>query len=611
MAAKDEPFEYTVAFQGERGAYSEQAIFQLLGRTGVKPVPFESFDTAFAAVSSRKVDLLLVPIENSLGGTIHANCDLQLQNSLFIIAEHDFRVRHSLLALPGTKMENINKIISHPQALAQCDSFIKSKGKKSEAAYDTAGSAKLISEGKLEGVAAICSDLAAGYYGLEVLESGIEDDSSNFTRFLLLRVDPVRIPPGVKSKTSIVFSLSNQTGALFKALSAFSLRDIDLSKIESRPCKPDIMDKLERLFQSMSGSSRFEMKVQLPSAMGDTKSESLANYRYLFYIDFLASMDDPNSVNAVSHLREISTFFRVLGSYPRGGSLHGLDALGPRLMPPAVAPSTKRRLGILGFGTFGQFIGKKFAADFEVFAASRDNYAAAAAAIGVTWCTDLDNLLQQRLDILVISTSILSFEAMMRRVSGRINELKIEKRMLMVDVLSVKVHAKNTMLALLPESCDILCTHPMFGPQSGKHSWNNLPFVFERVRANDAPLTEEFIKWWAKQGCRMVDMSCELHDEVAAGSQFVTHFTGRILAQMNLSNTPINTKGYETLLQLVDNTCKDSFDLFYALYQCNPNSEGQLKALEQAMNDVSTELRKRSSQSDGTPGSPQKIRKVS
>lgn len=609
MAATDESIAYTVAFQGERGAYSEQAIYQLLGNVGIRPVPFESFDLAFAAISGRKVDLLLVPIENSLGGTIHANCDLQLQNSLFIIAEHDFRVRHSLLALPGTKEENITKVISHPQALAQCDSFIKRKGFKSEVAYDTAGSAKLISEGKLEGVAAICSDLAAGYYDLEVLESGIEDDSSNFTRFLLLRADPVRIPPGVKCKTSIVFSLSNQTGALFKALSAFSLRDIDLSKIESRPCKPDIMDRLERLFQSMSGSSRYEMKVQLPNSM-EAKGESLANYRYLFYLDFLASIDDPGAVNAVSHLREISTFFRVLGSYPRGGSLVGLDVLGRTIALPLQTNSVRRRVGILGFGTFGQFIGKKLAADFEVFASSRDNYATAASAIGVTWCTDLDNLLLQRLDVLVISTSILSFEAMMRRVSGRIKELKLEKRLLVVDVLSVKVHAKNTMLALLPESCDILCTHPMFGPQSGKHSWNGLPFVFERVRSNDAPLCEEFIKWWGHQGCRMVDMSCELHDEVAAGSQFVTHFTGRVLAEMQLRNTPINTKGYDTLLQLVDNTCRDSFDLFFALYQCNPNSEGQLKAFEQAMTHVSSELRKRSSQSIGTPGSPRKMQKV-
>merc|ERR1712217_83619 len=171
-------------------------------------------------------------------------------------------------------------------------------------------------------------------------------------------------------------------------------------------------------------------------------------------------------------------------------------------------------------------------------------------------------------------------------------------RMLMVDVLSVKVHAKTIMQGLLPETCDILCTHPMFGPQSGKHSWNGLPFVFERVRLRDAPLCEEFLKWWTDQGCRMGDMACELHDEMAAGSQFVTHFTGRVLGQLGLQTTPINTKGFDSLLHLQENTCRDSFDLFFALYKCNPNSASQLKAFEKALAEVSNELRTRNNELD-------------
>merc|ERR1712192_380773 len=152
------------------------------------------------------------------------------------------------------------------------------------------------------------------------------------------------------------------------------------------------------------------------------------------------------------------------------------------------------------------------------------------------------------------------------------------------------VHAKTTMLALLPDSCDILCTHPMFGPQSGKHSWNGLPFVFERVRLHDAASCEEFLQWWIQQGCRMVDMTCELHDECAASSQFITHFTGRVLHRLGLQSTPINTKGFESLLHLTDNTCKDSFDLFFALYKCNPNSEVQLQAFQSAIAEVSAQL---------------------
>jgi len=588
---------FTVAFQGEKGAYSEQAVFQLLGRDQVRTVPFASFDDAFVATTSRQVDLMLVPIENSLGGTIHANCDLQLQHNLFIIAEHDFRVSHCLMALPGTKKSELKKVTSHMQALAQCDSYIKRLGIPREVGYDTAGSAKLISEGKLEGVAAICSELAAGYYGLEILDRQIEDDPNNFTRFLLLRTDPVRIPPGVKCKTSIAFSLENNAGALFKALSVFALRDIDLSKIESRPCKPDVVDRLERQFWSMRGAwtTGGRSSVLVPGGAHHAKSSGgQAQYRYIFYADFLAPADEPNSANAMRHLQEMTTFFRVLGTYPRGGSLVGLENLGPHVVcpsPPARG-SERRRLGILGFGNFGQFIAGRLVLDFQVFATSQEDCAATAAGLGVAWCPTIEDLLDQRLDVLVIAVSVLSFEMVLRKLIRCLEATgACASRMLVVDVLSVKTHAKTTMLALLPESCDILCTHPMFGPQSGKHGWGGLPFVFERVRLRDARRCEDFLKWWSEQGCRMIDMRCELHDECAAGSQFLTHFTGRVLERLGLQTTPINTKGFDSLLQLVENTSKDSFDLFYALYKFNPSSAQQLQAFEDAMAGVSRDLR--------------------
>ena len=147
------------------------------------------------------------------------------------------------------------------------------------------------------------------------------------------------------------------------------------------------------------------------------------------------------------------------------------------------------------------------------------------------------------------------------------------------------------MMALLPEECDVLCTHPMFGPESGKHGWSGLPFVYERVRLRNARRCEEFVTWWSNQGCRMEDMTCELHDKCSAGSQFVTHFTGRVLSQLNLKTTPINTKGFDSLLHLMDNTCKDSFDLFFALYKYNPASEKQLCELEQGITKVASHLR--------------------
>merc|ERR1712154_447699 len=163
-------------------------------------------------------------------------------------------------------------------------------------------------------------------------------------------------------------------------------------------------------------------------------------------------------------------------------------------------------------------------------------------------------------------------------------------KLLVIDVCSVKVHAKNTMLTLLPESCDILCTHPMFGPESGKHGWDGLAFVFERVRCSDVSKCEEFLGWCGDQGCRMVDMTCEVHDEWAARSQFVTHFTGRVLDRLGLQSTPLNTKNFESLLKIVDNTRKDSFDLFSALHKYNPSSAQQLQGFQEAMVQVSRDL---------------------
>jgi exosome complex component RRP43 len=618
-----------VAYQGEPGAYSEQAINELLGLGDrFTAVGYDSFDAAFAATQSGEADFLLAPIENTLGGTIHANCDLQLRHNLFIIGEHNLRVRHCLMALPGSSINDIKKAISHPQALAQCDTYLRNKNIIAEAQYDTAGSAKMIATQKMHGVAAIASELAAQHYGLDILERGIEDDCNNFTRFLLLRTTSVHLPPGIQAKTSLVFSMkANVAGALFKALSVFALRDIDLSKIESRPCKPDVFETLSLAAVTAvsskdggnnngknGGGSGFDggNVVWMSPHRGTSKHHISggSRFKYLFYADLLTSVDDPNTANALRHLQEITTFFRVLGSYPRDGVLVGLGSSvpgSPKLNARAVSPggtsinsipsleSSKIRVGILGFGNFGQFLAQKLLGTYDVFAHSRTDYTDKAIQLGVKFEKTLQKFLLNRLDIIIVAVSILSFQKVMEALCEELtkNEHSGHSRnALIVDVLSVKCHAKTTMLALLPDECDILCTHPMFGPESGKHGWAGLPFVYERVRLRNARRCEDFVQWWAKQGCRMEDMTCELHDKCSAGSQFVTHFTGRVLAQMSsLRTTPINTKGFDSLLHLVDNTCKDSFDLFFALYKYNPSSENQLCELEDALKQVANNLR--------------------
>ncbi|KAJ1428527.1 hypothetical protein B484DRAFT_329455 [Ochromonadaceae sp. CCMP2298] len=586
------PHPMKVAYQGEPGAYSEKASRELLG-SRISTVPYQSFEDTFRAVASREVDYAVVPIENSLGGSIHTNFDLLLRYDLHIIAEHEFRVEHFLLALPGVKKEDIKKVMSHPQALAQCDNYIRNMGATPTPAYDTAGSAKMIAEGGLRDCAAVASDLAGKTYGLDVLEGNIEDHDNNWTRFLLLARNPVSsiIPPSMAAKTSIVFVVPNMAGALYKALACFSLRDIDFCKIESRPTPVDLLQRLK--FQSsQQGYSTSK------SAMSD---QELPRFLYTFYLDFLASEFDDRTQNALLHLREQSDFVRVLGSYPKGSELIGpvkaaLNALAnipvTTEYPEVVLGSKKTKnqplkIGIIGFGNFGQFIAKTFVKNHQVYCVAQSDKSSEAKALGCEFYPlfDLTSFAKLDLDVILISVSIISFESVLRSLP---KDLLAGK--LIVDVLSVKAHPKEVMLEVLPESSDILCTHPMFGPESGKSGWQGLPFLYDKIRVSNFDRCERFLSIWEKERCKMIDMSCEQHDEYAANSQFITHLTGRILWQQNLKPTPIDTKGFQTVLNLVENTCSDSFDLFFGLYFYNSYASDQLQKIREALAKVERQL---------------------
>lgn len=271
-----------VAFQGEPGAYSELAALEYFG-PGIQTLPCPTFDALFEAVSAQRCQLGIAPIENSLAGSIHRNYDLMLRfENLHIVGEYHLRVQHCLLALPGAKLENIVRVHSHPQALAQCEANLNRLGLQREAEADTAGSARLLRErGDLQ-AAALASRRAAEVYGLQILLENLEDNPANFTRFVALALTPAHVddPESSDYKTSIVFSLQNRPGALFKALSVFALRDIDLTKLESRPIpgKP---------------------------------------WEYLFYVDFAGHAASRNCSRALDHLGELAPYLRILGSYPR------------------------------------------------------------------------------------------------------------------------------------------------------------------------------------------------------------------------------------------------------------------------------------------------------
>jgi len=267
-------------------------------------MPCEQFEVAFQALSQWMAERAVLPIENSLGGSIHAVYDLLLRYRLHIVGETSLGINHCLVALPGTKLEEINRVMSHPQALAQCDGYLRKLGVVKEAVDDTAGAAQIVAREQLQGVGALCSRRAAELYGLDVLEEGVQDVKDNITRFIVLSRDPLVTHEADvrKFKTSVVFSLGEGPGQLFKALSVFALRDIDMTKIESRPLRSN----------------------PLVVSKGDDSGQlSGQRFNYLFYVDFVGTLADVRCQNALRHLQELAPFMRVLGTYPMDTDLGG------------------------------------------------------------------------------------------------------------------------------------------------------------------------------------------------------------------------------------------------------------------------------------------------
>ncbi len=266
------------AFQGEYGAYSEEAGMKYF-KGNAKSYPCHGFEDVFIAVKRGKVNYGVIPIENTLAGSLYKNYDYLQQYNLHIVGEYNHRIAHALIAFPGVQLKNIKRIYSHPSALMQCDKFLASlKQTEKIEYYDTAGSVMYVSKNTMKDAAAIASEFSAKSYGLNILKKSIQDEPENYTRFLILSKKRV-INKSDKIKTSIVFSLPNEPGSLFKVLSVFTLRDINLTKIESRPLK--------------------------------TKP-----FEYYFYVDFFGSMNDSTCKKAINHLEEIAPYIKILGSYP-------------------------------------------------------------------------------------------------------------------------------------------------------------------------------------------------------------------------------------------------------------------------------------------------------
>ncbi len=267
-----------VAFQGERGAFSEEAAVRLFPDLPVLPLP--SFADVFAAVMDGTAEYGVGPVENSTAYSVNESYELLLeyQGRLFPRGEYDLHVQQCLMALPGQSLRDIHTVQSHPQALAQCREYLQSLNVQLIPVYDTAGSAKLIREGNLGGVAGIAARRAAEIYGLELLAENIQTNKDNYTRFLIIGHEEVPAVPG--GKTSVVFVVRDQPGALFRALAAFAIHEVNVSRLESRPIQ------------------------------GRT-------WEYLFHANLDGHRDDPDVAAALSALARCTTMLKVIGSYPR------------------------------------------------------------------------------------------------------------------------------------------------------------------------------------------------------------------------------------------------------------------------------------------------------
>ena len=267
----------TVAFQGELGAYSEEAAFQFFD-SAVEVKPCEALDDVFGVVECGEVPFGIVPIENSLEGSISRSYDLLLDSSLMVCGEMELRVVHCLIGNPGAQVDTVRRVYSHPQALGQCQAFLRHLKCDLIPTYDTAGSVKMIKEMGRVGRVAIASARAAQIYDMEIITHGIEDNKNNFTRFFILtRQDS---PPTGNDKTSIVFSVKHRPGTLYEFLRELAVRKINLTKLESRPTRQKPWD-------------------------------------YNFYLDFEGHRQDKAAGEALEYLERNALFVKVLGSYPK------------------------------------------------------------------------------------------------------------------------------------------------------------------------------------------------------------------------------------------------------------------------------------------------------
>lgn len=542
-----------IGFQGIKNCYSYQVLDKYMKMYIIEPIGFKSFEELFNNLKNNTIDYAILPIENSLGGSVFVNSyasqmDLFYKHEIKIHCEFHYHINHSLYSF-NDNIKNISKVISHPQALLQCNNNIKKHNFRVEEFWDTTASLHRLAELEDKNIACIGPPNLGKEFGLNELYTKFNDVKKNITRFYLVSSNNDKSNDNFNKiinnnliienyKFSGYIIANDKVGILNRHLNYFTENKYNLTKIESRPY------------------------LRLNCA-----NDSVNDFSYIFYIE---GVSDNKCINTINN-------FNLFGNFPKlMFENENLSKINKQL-----------KVGIIGFGRFGQFVGKEMIDyGFKVFATSRTDYTKIAKEYNIEYVckSDFEEL---DLDIIIFATSILSFENVLKSYSK-----DFLKKSLLVDVLSVKQYPYEIFKEYLLDDYNLLLTHPMFGPDSANLSWNDKTFVYY-VDSTDKKFKKPlntFLDFWKYKGCNMKNMIPEEHDIETANSQFLTHFIGRTLELLECENTDIDTDGYKSLLKIKNHTVNDSWDLFYALAKYNMKSNDTINKLKYMVSNLESKI---------------------
>ena len=558
-----------LGFQGIENCYSYQVCKNYFSEDDNNFIGFESFDKVFRGLSFGLIDYAIIPIENSIGGCIFMNFDNFYKYNIKIHCEFHHDVNHSLYCKKDSNLLSMKKVISHPQAIQQCKENIKNLDLEMEEYWDTTGSLERLAELDNSYCAIGPPDLGNKYNLMEI-EKNFNDQENNITRFYLISLNKIsneiKLKNGVKvsnlksydsipSDTIIPYwkfsgyaVFKDELGCLCNYLESFRKNNINLTKIESRP----YLGKDRNVFS------------------------------YIFYIEGIYG-SNYTSGQLIDPLEDLnySESFNYFGSFPLIQKINQCIASDSTLLVSGEIKETPKNLqnnlnplkiGIVGFGRFGKFISERMVKyGFNVYTTSRKDYTKTANKLNIEYLK-FDEFININLDVIIFSTSINSFEKVLDSFP-----IEFLKDKLIVDVLSVKEFPLEVIKNKVGNNCPILVTHPMFGPDSGKDSWKGKKFVYWVENINELTnVVTPFLKFWEDQGCKLLKLKPEVHDELSANSQFISHFIGRLLEEIGSEETIIDTDLYKHLIKVMEYSVNDSWDLFEGLYNFNKKSKNTL-----------------------------------